>query len=101
MTRDHDRYEHELNNIAESHSKSIQAKDNVKLKAVGAGGGDLHARVPKTYQAIDQSVEGETDGFVFTHARRRTTALYMSSQHELTNENDGAMHDMQPTPGPK
>lgn len=60
VTLDHDRYERELNNIAESHSKSIQARDNVKLKAVGVGGGDLHARVPKIYQAIDESIGGET-----------------------------------------
>ena len=59
VTLDHDRYEHELNSIAESHSKSIKARDNVKLKAVGTGGGDLHARVPKIYQAIDQSGEGK------------------------------------------
>ena len=51
ITLDHDKYERELTNIAQGHSKSVQARDNMKLRAVGGAGtatSDLAARLPKS-----------------------------------------------------
>ena len=54
ITLDYDKYERELNNIPKSHSKSIQARDNMKLRPVRseAPKSDLKARLPKLYRAL-------------------------------------------------
>ena len=57
ITLDHDKYMHELENIAQCHNKSLQARDKLKLRAVAAAGTaafDLTARVPKTYEALGE-----------------------------------------------
>ena len=56
ITLDHDKYERELNNIPKSHSKSIQARDNMKLRPVRseAPKSDLKARLPKLYRALEE-----------------------------------------------
>ena len=57
ITLDHDKYERELNNIPKSHSKSIQARDNMKLRPVNAETpmGDRKARLPKLYGALEEN----------------------------------------------
>ena len=56
ITLDHDKYERELNNMPESHNKSIQARDNMKLQPVKTEGhpSDLKARLPKLYRALGE-----------------------------------------------
>ncbi len=57
ITLDHDKYMHELENIAQCHNKSLQARDKLKLRAVavaGAAACDLTARVPKMYEALGE-----------------------------------------------
>lgn len=56
ITLDHTKYERELNNIPKSHSKSIQARDNMKLRPVmsEAPKSDLKARIPKLYRALEE-----------------------------------------------
>jgi len=57
ITLDHEKYERELNNIAQGHSKSVQARDNTKLRAMGtadAAKSDLSARLPKVYEAFEE-----------------------------------------------
>ena len=56
ITLDHDKYERELNNIPKSHSKSIQARDNMKLRPVTseAPKSDMKARLPKLYRALEE-----------------------------------------------
>ena len=57
ITLDHDKYERELNNIPQSHSKSIQARDNMKLRPVKTEvtESDLKARLPKLYRALEDN----------------------------------------------
>ena len=57
ITLDHEKYERELNNIAQGHSKSVQARDNMKLRAMGTADAakcDLSARLPKVYEALGE-----------------------------------------------
>lgn len=56
ITLDHAKYERELNNIPKSHSKSIQARDNMKLRPVMSElpKSDLKARLPKLYRALEE-----------------------------------------------
>ena len=74
ITLDHDKYERELNNIPKSHSKSIQARDNMKLRPVRseAPKSDLKARLPKLYRALEE------DGgmLLFILVRHRRTQSY-------------------------
>lgn len=60
ITLDHDKYERELNNIPKSHSKSIQARDNMKLRPVGSDvpKGNLKARLPKLYRPLVEEDAG-------------------------------------------
>lgn len=78
ITLDHDRYERELNSIAESHHKSVQARDNVKLRTVDVGGGGgLHARIPKIYQPLDQGTDGNRDSIGLQQALMLCGATHM------------------------
>ncbi len=64
ITLDHEKYERELNNIAQGHSKSVQARDNMKLRAMGTADAakcDLSTRLPKVYEAL-----GEETGALMT-----------------------------------
>ena len=57
ITLDHEKYERELNSIAQGHSKSVQARDNMKLRAMrtaDAAKCDLSARLPKVYEALGE-----------------------------------------------
>ncbi len=57
ITLDHEKYERELNNIAQGHSKSVQARDNMKLRVMGTADAakcDLSARLPKVYEALGE-----------------------------------------------
>ena len=57
ITLDHEKYECELNNIAQGHSKSVQARDNMKLRAMGTANAakcDLSTRLPKVYEALGE-----------------------------------------------
>jgi hypothetical protein len=57
ITLDHDKYMHELENIAQCHNKSLQARDKLKLRAVTVAGAlvsHLTARVPKMYEALGE-----------------------------------------------
>lgn len=57
ITLDHDKYMHELENIAQCHNKSLQARDKLRLRAVtvaGAAASNLTARVPKMYEALGE-----------------------------------------------
>lgn len=60
ITLDHDKYERELNNIPKSHSKSIQARDNMKLRPVrsDAPKSNLKARLPKLYRPLVEEDAG-------------------------------------------
>ncbi|DBA81851.1 TPA: hypothetical protein ACH3X1_007570 [Trebouxia sp. C0004] len=64
ITLDHEKYERELNNIAQGHSKSVQARDNMKLRAMGtadAAKSDLSARLPKVYEALGEETDGQEE----------------------------------------
>ena len=57
ITLNHDKYERELDNIAASHVKSVQAKTSLHLQPIlmQADASDLKARKPKLYQNLDQA----------------------------------------------
>ncbi|KAA6421340.1 MAG: hypothetical protein FRX49_08618 [Trebouxia sp. A1-2] len=64
ITLDHDKYMHELENIAQCHNKSLQARDKLRLRAVtvaGAAASNLTARVPKMYEALGEQTDGQED----------------------------------------
>ncbi|DBB04235.1 TPA: hypothetical protein ACH3X1_013259 [Trebouxia sp. C0004] len=64
ITLDHDKYMHELANIAQCHNKSLQARDKLKLRAVavaGAASSHLTARVPKMYETLGEEADGQQD----------------------------------------
>ncbi|DBB16378.1 TPA: hypothetical protein ACH3X3_014672 [Trebouxia sp. C0006] len=64
ITLDHEKYECELNNIAQGHSKSVQARDNMKLRAMGTADAakcDLSTRLPKVYEALGEETDGQEE----------------------------------------
>lgn len=83
ITLDHDKYERELNNIPKSHSKSIQARDNMKLRPVRseAPKSDLKARLPKLYRALDE--DGGMLLFILV-ARRRTQSYCLHGMRVIS-----------------
>ncbi len=67
ITLDHEKYERELNNIAQGHSKSVQARDNMKLRAMGTADAakcDLSARLPKVYEALGEETGALTTTWI-------------------------------------
>ena len=83
ITLDHDKYERELNNIPKSHSKSIQARDNMKLRPVSseAPKSDLKARLPKLYRALEE--DGGMLLFILV-IRNRTQSYYLQGVHMIS-----------------
>ena len=82
ITLDHDKYEPELNNMPESHNKSIQARDNMKLQPVKTEDhpSDLKARLPKLYRAL-----GEDPGIARVHWLAAVQHIALSALHALTS----------------
>ena len=77
ITLDHDKYMHELENIAQCHNKSLQARDKLKLRAVavaGAAASDLTARVPKMYEALGEEAGTPLCRCHMSHAHVRVTS---------------------------
>lgn len=54
ITTDHQKYEHELDNIAKSHHKGTNAASQRLVSITPAmAPGDLKARIPKLYQSFE------------------------------------------------